>query len=137
MTIIRKYNGLMPDYLDRFFGRDYDEVKQWQVNTPALNIVERNEEFVIELAAPGYDKKDFTVNVDNDELTISAKKLANQSDGYVRREFNYGDFERTFTLPLTIETDRIKAVYENGLLHVTLPKKEEAKVKPPKMIEIK
>lgn len=137
MTIIRKYNSLLPDYLDRFFGRDFDATDQWSFRRPAANIIARANDYVIEMAAPGYDKKDFKVNVHNDELTISAKKEAHNQNGYIRREFNYGNFERTFTLDDTVDADQIDATYNNGILYVTVPKKEEAKVKPPKMIEIK
>ena len=100
MTIIRRYNSLLPDYLDRFFGRDsYDHLYPYRNNNrPAVNIQETNEAFVLELAAPGYGKKDFSVHVENDELRISAKKEGQQENGYALREFSYGQFERVFEL---------------------------------------
>jgi len=137
MTIIRKYNSLLPDYLDRFFGRDFDQWDQWTFRKPAVNILERDDDYMIEVAAPGYEKKDFTVKVHNDELTISAKVQPQKLNGYIRKEFTYGDFKRTFTLDDTVDSDKIDATYTNGVLYVSVPKKEEAKVKPPKAIEIK
>jgi HSP20 family protein len=138
MTIIRRYNTMLPDYLERFFGRDYDELNNGhRYVRPAVNIVENNDDFVLEVAAPGFDKKDFSVNVDNGQLTISAKLDNNLEKKYALREFSVGEFERTFSLPDTIESDKINATYKEGILYVSLPKREEAKVKPPRMIDIK
>jgi HSP20 family protein len=138
MTIIRKYNSMLPDYLERFFGRDYNELThEFQTNRPAVNVVENNDDFVLEVAAPGYDKKNFSINVDNNQLTISASRDTNQNENYALREFHTHGFERVFDLSKSIDTEKINASYRDGILYVTLPKREEAKVKPPKMIEIK
>jgi HSP20 family protein len=138
MTIIRKYNSMLPDYLDRFFGRDYEGLNNgFQNRMPAVNIIENTDDFVLEVVAPGYDKKDFSINVDNGLLTISARRNEQQDNNYALREFNNDGFERSFTLSKSIESDKINASYRDGILYVTLPKREEAKVKPPKMIEIK
>lgn len=108
--------------------------------SPAVNIVETDNSYRIEVAAPGLNKTDFVVKVDQDLLTISAKKEASQEDNgekYTRREFSYFEFTRNFHLPETVNAEGIVANYENGILHVTLAKKEEAKPAPVKTIEIK
>lgn len=98
---------------------------------PATNIIENENSFSIELAAPGMKKDDFKINLENSVLTLSSeKKMENneEKENYTRREFQYGSFRRSFNLPKTVETDKIKASYENGILKVEIPKKEETKV---------
>lgn len=105
----------------------------------AVNIIEAPDHYRIEMAAPGLKKDDFELKMDNGMLTISVKKEWKLEEGHEfrRREFAYYDFERSFMLPDTVDADKIKATYKNGILTVTLPKKEEAKEKPPRKIEIK
>lgn len=98
---------------------------------PAVNIKETDKTFEIEVAAPGYKKEDFKVDIDNGMLTISAenKNEAEESkENYTRREFSYSSFSRSFTLPETVKQEDVKAKYENGLLHMTLQKSEKALV---------
>jgi HSP20 family protein len=98
---------------------------------PATNIIENDNTFQIELAAPGMQKEDFKINLENNVLTISSEKKTEKKEemgNYTRKEFQYGTFCRSFTLPKTVETEKIKAVYENGILKMDLPKKEETKV---------
>lgn len=108
---------------------------------PSINIKETEDKFEVELAAPGFDKKDFNIELNNRELSISSeKKEENEQDEgmrYTRREFSYQSFKRTFTLPNTIASDQISAKYKDGVLRVEIPKLEEAKPKPPKQIAIK
>jgi len=95
---------------------------------PAVNIKEENDKFVLELAAPGMKKDDFKINLDNYQLTILAEtknEKKEKEDSYTRREFVYNSFSRSFTLPKTIDIDKIKADYRNGILDIVLPKKEE------------
>ena len=109
-------------------------------NAPSVNVIESAEDFRIELAAPGLDKGDFNIKVEKDQLTISAKKESSsdeQKEKFTRREFNYSSFSRTFFIPEGVNTSTIGANYENGVLVVTLPKKEEAKEKAPFSIEVK
>lgn len=97
---------------------------------PAANIKENDNEYLIELAAPGLSKKDFHLNIENDNLIISAEKeeeKKNEEENYTRREYNYQSFSRSFNLPLTVQSDKIEAKYEDGILRLRLPKKEEAK----------
>ena len=108
-------------------------------NRPTANVIESDDHFRIELAVPGLTKKDMNINVDKDILTISAEKESMQKEGekYTRKEFNYDNFKRSFQLPETVDAANIKATFKNGILEIFLAKKEEAKVLPPRAIEIK
>jgi HSP20 family protein len=108
-------------------------------NRPNVNVVENNDNFRIEMAVPGLTKKDININVEKDILTISAEKEVKQKEGekYTRKEFSYDNFKRTFQLPESVDATNIKAAFKNGILEVTIAKKEEAKELPPRAIEIK
>lgn len=108
-------------------------------NRPAVNVIESNDNFKIEAAVPGLTKKDININIEKDILTISAEREIQQKEGekYSRKEFSYDNFKRTFQLPDTIDAANIKATFKNGILEITLSKKEEAKELPPRAIEIK
>ena len=109
------------------------------INKPAVNIVEGKNNFRVEVAAPGLAKKDFVIDVNNDLLTISSEKeynLEKDGDEFRRREFCYSSFSRSFSLPDSVDSDKIKATYQNGILSVEVPKKEEAKEKAPRKIAI-
>jgi HSP20 family protein len=136
----------MPMLFDDFINRDlfkWGNLNFSDTNTtiPAVNIKETAEHYEVEVAAPGMTKKDFKVELDGNTLSISSEK-SNQNgvkdDGrYFRREFSYQSFQRSFTLQKeVVDIDKIEARYENGLLQLLIPKKEEAKVKPPRLIEI-
>lgn len=108
---------------------------------PAVNVKENDNEYLIEVAAPGLKRGDFKVNYDNGRLTISSEKRVEheEKDGekVTRREFSYQSFQRSFTIPeTTVAVDKITAKYEDGILHITLPKREEVKPKPAKEIKI-
>ena len=145
MALIR-YQNQLPDLFDRFFN---SELEGWNrkhysnTNTtlPSVNIKETNEAFEVEVAAPGFDKKDFHIELDNDVLTISSdKQLSDElKDGekVSRQEFSYQSFTRSFSLPELVESDKISAKYENGILQINIPKMEEAKPKPARQIAIK
>jgi HSP20 family protein len=105
---------------------------------PAVNIKENDTNFEIEVAAPGYQKQDFKVDIVNGMLTISAEnkdEREEEKENYTRREFSYSSFTRSFTLPETVKEEDVKAKYENGLLHLVLQKSEKAQVQK-KMISI-
>ncbi len=108
-------------------------------NRPTVNVIEGDDHFRIELAVPGLTKKDININVEKDILTIGANKESKEKEGekYTRKEFSYDNFKRSFQLPETIDLGNIKAAFKNGILEITLAKKEEAKVLPPRVIEIK
>ena len=146
MSLTRR-SDLFPMHLfDDFFTRD---LWNWgtgngsvtNTTVPAVNIRETNENFVVEMAAPGMTRDDFRVELDGNTLSITSEKQSReeQKEGerYTRREFSYQSFQRTFQLPKdVVDADKIEAKYENGVLHLVIPKKEEARQKPPRMIEI-
>ena len=106
---------------------------------PEANIIENSKEYQIELAAPGLERKDFTVEVNNDVLSISAEKeeeTKKEDKNYRSREFSYSSFCRSFTLPQNLITDKIDAKYENGILKLVLPKTEVTIQKPLKKIKV-
>ncbi|HOI31639.1 MAG: Hsp20/alpha crystallin family protein [Bacteroidales bacterium] len=126
---------LMEDFDRNLFSRENSR----QLMTPAVNIRENEEGFILEMAAPGMQKSDFKINLDNNVLTLSSEKLEEKEESnekYSRREFNYGSFTRSFSLPKTINLDKIKADYKDGILSVNLPKREEAKVALNRQIEV-
>ncbi len=98
-------------------------------NLPSVNLKETDTEIEVELAAPGMKREDFKVEIDNDILMISSEKEekkeeVSKKENYVRREFNYQSFSRTFSLPETIDENKIEANYKDGILHVIVGKKE-------------
>ncbi|SKB26193.1 Hsp20/alpha crystallin family protein [Maribacter arcticus] len=106
---------------------------------PALNIKETDDKFEIELAAPGFGKKDFEVTIEDGCLNIKAEKSSSEEetdDNYTRREFSYNAFERSLQLPDSVKQEAIKAKYNDGILSFNLAKKEEAKKLPPKKVQI-
>lgn len=106
---------------------------------PAVNIKENKDEYFLEIAVPGMKKTDFNINVENKVLSISSEKseeTINEDENYTRKEFDYSSFKRTFTLPDTVESDNINAKYNDGILTIHLPKREEAKEKPAKRIDV-
>lgn len=135
----------MPVLFDDLFNRDlfnWGNLNFSDTNTtiPAVNIKETAESYEVEVAAPGMTKDDFKVELDGNSLTISAEKRDEKEDDserYSRKEFSYQSFQRTLTLQKdVVDIDKIQAKYENGLLHLMVPKKEEAKQKPPRLIQI-
>ncbi len=144
MSLIKRTDRL-PFLLDDFFTSDWfggtTNTHKIGINTPAVNVKETDHSFELELAAPGLDKQDFNIELDHDVLVISSEikseKETKENDGkYSRKEFGYQSFKRSFTLPDTVNGGEIKASYEKGVLLVTIPKKEEAKVQPKRLIEI-
>jgi HSP20 family protein len=150
MTLAKLSNNLYPSFpsiFDRLFDgelMDWNSTNYSSSNTslPAVNVKENDNEFLIEVAAPGLQKDDFKVNYENGRLSISSEKK-NQSEEkegekITRREFSYQSFQRSFTVSESVvDAEKIKANYQNGILHITLPKREEVKPKPAKKIEIK
>lgn len=131
-----------PNLVDELLGNDYlGEFFNGRtgINAPAVNIIEGKDDFRIEVAAPGLEKKDFVVNLENNVLTISSEKESKKEENegkVMRREFSYNSFKRSFTLPNTVEGDKITAEHKEGILYISIPKREEAKVKPPRQIAV-
>lgn len=143
MNVIKRNSNLnFPSIIDELFKPDWlGGVENFGGNLPAVNLKETETNYAIELAAPGKKKEDFNIEIDHNVLSISSEsKNQNEekdnSGKYTRREFNYSAFRRTFTLPESVNLEDINATYENGVLHVTLPKKQEALPKPKRLIEI-
>jgi len=151
MTLIKRNPGVylpsISGMLDDFFTNDLFDwnMKNFSMtNTtlPAVNIREEDDKFIVEMAAPGMKKEDLKINVEGQMLRISSereeeKEVKDEDKKYMRREFSYQSFIRSFTLPKFVDADRIVATYRDGILFLEVPKKEEAKVKPVKRIEIK
>lgn len=129
---------------DRLFDRDLLDLEEdllgsEMVALPEANIIENSKDFKIELVAPGLEKKDFNIEVEDGVLSISAEKeeeRKEERENYKRREFSYNSFCRSFTLPENSISDKIDAKYENGILRISLPKKEMTISKPRKEIKI-
>lgn len=138
-AIIRKkqspFNGLWSNILDQdFFGMpSYEHAEH---TLPKVNIIEDNNEYKIELAVPGFEKNDFNIEVDDDVLSISLEKEMNATTTYNKREFNFGSFKRSFNLPESANSAKISANYKSGILNILVPKKEEAKPIPSRIIKV-
>ena len=149
MSLVKR-NGnrlnALPMLFDDFFSREFfdwnnSNFSNTSTTIPAVNIKETPEHYEVEVAAPGMTKKDFKLELDGNMLTISSERRnqreENENDRYSLREFSYQSFQRTFTLQKDVlDVEKIEAKYENGLLHLLIPKKEEAKQKPPRQIQI-
>lgn len=158
MTIVKRNGNLrnaVPNFFDDFFNRDLfnwntSNFSNTNTTIPAVNIKEMGDHYEVEVAAPGMNKKDFRVQLDGNLLTISSEKTEHYEDGnsqegnskqgeerYITREFSYQSFYRTFTLQKdVVDAEKIQARYQDGVLKLHIPKKEEAKQKPPRSIEI-
>jgi HSP20 family protein len=132
----------LPSLIEDFFNRNWMDTSSgnriMSSTMPAVNIYEDNNAFQIEVAAPGLKRENFNIQLDNYALTISAERQdQKESDRLKRREFFYGSFERTFALPENkVDGEKIEAKYVDGILHITVPKKEEARQKPARQISI-
>lgn len=131
------------NWLDDIFNRELPSVFTSNFNTgitlPKVNIKETADAFMLEMAIPGLKKSDFHIDLDNHELSISTEieeENEHKEDNYTRREFGYSSFKRTFTLPESVNDEKINANYKEGILSILLPKKEEAKQKPARSIKI-
>lgn len=139
VTGLPGFSSWFDNFFENSLGTEFLSNFNTGITLPAVNIKENSDNFILELAIPGMKKSDFTIDVENKVLSISSEvKRENEetNDNYTRREFGYSSFKRTFTLPDSVESDKVKATYKDGILMVTLPKREEAKQKPPKRIEI-
>ena len=143
--LAKRNENYLPSFFDRFWNNelmDWNNSNFSSTNTslPAVNVRETNDDFFIEVAAPGMNKNDFKVNFNKNVLTISSEKENKKNetdDKYTRREFSYQSFQRSFTVPENaINGDKISAKYNDGILVVALPKREEVKPQPPREIKI-
>ena len=144
MSLVR-FSNQVPSVFDRLFEGDLFDwsnrnFSPTNTTLPSVNIKETADAYEVEVAAPGFDKSDFKLELNHEMLTIlSEKKTENETkegEQYTKQEFSYQSFSRSFALPQTADGERISANYENGILRVSIPKKEEAKPKPMRVIEI-
>lgn len=149
-TLIRTNGNLfpvLPGLIEDFFNRDLEgssafNWKGFDATMPAVNIVENNDAYEIEVAAPGMKRENFKIEFENNVLTIAShleNKVEEKADNknFTRREFSYKSFQRTFSLPENkVEGERISAKYVDGILLISIPKREEAKVKPARQITV-
>lgn len=138
MKQVVRYNGLpsiFSDLLnDEFWGGRTDSYSF----KPAVNILENSDNYTIELAVPGFSKDDLKVAIDKNQLTISYESKAekNESVNYLKRQFGKSNFSRSFELPKNVESDKIEAAHNNGVLSISIPKKAKVEI-PVKEVEVK
>lgn len=135
--------------ISRFFNDDWNSLFDWsekpftngESTLPSVNVIENTDAFLVEMAAPGMKKEDFSIQLENNTLTIKGESQLNEEnkedEHYTRQEFRYCSFQRSFNFDTRIvDEESINAEYTDGVLKLRLPKKEEAKPKPAKLIEI-
>jgi HSP20 family protein len=143
-TQLAKVTERMPTVFDDFF-KPWNEwfdggLRGRILNIPAVNIIEQKDDFKVSLAVPGMKKEDFKIDIDGNMLTISCEKEESKEEKdkkFTRKEYNYSSFSRSFTLPDEINREKIEAKYEDGVLNISLPRKEEAKKLTAKHIAVK
>ncbi len=152
MGLLIKSNGGFPSLLSDWLNpamltsdiMDFDSEVPFSalrlgMNVPSANVSETSKEYLIELAAPGLERKDFKVEVNKSMLTISSEKKEEkkeEKEGYTRKEYSYNSFSRSFTLPENVKDGNIDAKYQDGILKITVPKKEVTVSKPVKEIAV-
>jgi HSP20 family protein len=140
MNLIRKQTPFFPSLVDDFMNQEWNsKLLSSSVSQPAVNIIEKQAQFKIELAAPGMQKDHFTIEMEEGILSISAnqkEEKTSEKGKFTRREFSYDSFRRSFTLPESVELAKIEANYAKGVLHVSLPKRKEALPQPKKLISV-
>ena len=141
MNLIRKQNPFFPSLVDELFNQDR-RVKTSSISstTPAVNLIEQDTQFLIELAAPGNKKEDFEIEIEDGILSISSSSNkednTSEKETFTRHEFSYNSFRRSFTIPESVDVSSIEATYNEGVLLIKLLKLEEALPQPKKLIKI-
>ncbi len=140
MSLVRRNNMLFPSLMSDFFKPDwFGGMERFESTLPAVNIKEDETGFELDFAIPGQKKEDFNVEIDDHVLTVSMETRTEdetKEENFTRKEFSYQSFKRSFTLPETIDEDKIEASYKEGILKFRLPKKDEALPKPKRTIAI-
>ncbi len=130
--VFKNTNAMPGSFINDFFNDDFFSLlptlsrNYENSSTPAVNVEETENDYQITVAAPGIDKKDFKLSVDENVLNISSskeEKNKESKDGYLLREFNYNSFSRSFTLPENTDASKINASHKNGILYINIPKK--------------
>ncbi|WKK64598.1 Hsp20/alpha crystallin family protein [Lutimonas zeaxanthinifaciens] len=147
-NVLRKHNAMTgfpawTSFIDELFGEEFANVKTSNFNkgisTPKVNIKESEEAYTLDMAVPGFNKSDFVIDIEDETLSISmevTKEDEKTEENYSRKEYGYASFKRSFSLPETVEQEKIEATYKDGILSVSIPKKEEAKPKPARKIVV-
>ncbi|AGC78350.1 HSP20 family protein [Nonlabens dokdonensis] len=138
----RTANNWLPSLIDEMFNNDYLGGTEPANRSflPAVNVSEKDDSFTLEMSIPGFKKEEVSIEVDHDLLTISSeveKTNEETTEQFTRKEFSKQSFKRSFNLPETVNQDKINAAYDNGILTISLPKKEEALPQPKRMISLK
>jgi HSP20 family protein len=147
LTKRRKTGSILPMLRDDIFTNrfltpglfDFDDFwGETIADVPLANIKETDKDFKVELCVPGFKKEDFKIDIEDRTLTISSEREEKKEDDkeYRRREFSYSSFSRTLQLPQNVDENKINAKYDNGMLELTLPKKEVSISKPSKNITV-
>ena len=140
MSLVRRNNLIFPSLMNDFFKPDwFGGMERFESTLPAVNIKEDETGFELEFAIPGQKKDDFNVEIDDHVMTVSMETRTEdetKEENFTRREFSYESFKRSFTLPETVDEDKIEASYKEGILKFRLPKKDEALPKPKRTIAI-
>ncbi len=131
-----------PSLVEEFFNGEmfpkfFDAESRHSI--PAVNILENRDEYRIDVAAPGLNKEDFRIQLENNVLNVSSEKEESREEKderIMRKEFSYSSFNRSFTLPMTVNSEKIKATHKDGILQIVIPKKEEAREKPSREIKV-
>lgn len=145
---LAKIGSIMPgrltlnQFVDDFFNRGVSDLlgADFMISRPSVNIIEREDSYHLELAAPGLEKSDFNISVEGDTLVISAQKSSESTETkelYSRREFNFSSFTRSFNLPKEVLIDKITAEYDHGILKINIPKSKAEQIQAQTRIEVK
>ncbi|MDG1711034.1 MAG: Hsp20/alpha crystallin family protein [Flavobacteriaceae bacterium] len=141
MNLLRKQSPFFPSLVDEFVNRDWNlELPSFSTTVPAVNIIEKETEYKIELAVPGMRKDHFEIEMEEGILSISAnqdEEKTSEKGKFTRREFSYNSFRRSFTIPESVDPEKIDANYTEGVLFISLPKRKEALPQPKKLISIR
>ena len=141
MNLLRKQSPFFPSLVDEFVNRDWNlELPSFSTTVPAVNIIEKETEYKIELAVPGMRKDHFEIEMEEGILSISVnqdEEKTSEKGKFTRREFSYNSFRRSFTIPESVDPSKIDANYTEGVLFISLPKRKEALPQPKKLINIR
>lgn len=139
MNLINKQRTGFPSIMDDFFNTSWNiPITDYTDSTPAVNVKEDDKFFILHIAAPGINKDDFKICIENKVISIEVvKNDENENDDFTRKEFNFNSFKRSFSIPKNVQLSKINASYLNGVLEIQLPKNKEDQVQPKKFIKIK
>ena len=138
MNLIRKQNSRFPSIMEELFNNNWNaSISDYSNSKPAVNVKEDDKSFTLQIAAPGINKNDFEISLENRVLSIEVvKKDEHDVNDFTSKEFDYNSFKRSFSIPKSIELLKINASYINGILKINLPKNKEDQLQPKKFIRI-